>query len=114
MSASEFYPSEATDPIVVHPQETTQQKVDRLEPLFLRLQRRLQQRSAEKYKPFFVKVVEEKPDKYIGGEYRAYEKYKGQMEQQFNANEVDDFARNPGKAKLYFAVCYLEGTSWNQ
>ncbi|KAG6986622.1 structure-specific endonuclease subunit SLX1 [Physcia stellaris] len=71
-----------------------------------------------KGKPFYIKVLGNKPGLFAGDSYKEWTQYIWEMENQFDMNQVDDSAKNPDKVKLSFAVTFLKrGSSaqllWN-
>ena len=66
------------------------------------------QAPAPKEKPFYIKVMGDKPGLFAGDSYKEWTQYVWEMENQFDMNQVDDYAKNPDKAKLSFAVTFLK------
>ena len=63
---------------------------------------------APKEKPFYIKIMRNKLGLFSEDSYAKWTQYVWEMKNQFDMNQVDDYAKNPDKVKLSFAVIFLK------
>ena len=66
------------------------------------------QASVIREKPFYIKVMSDKPELFSGNSYKEWTQYVWKMENQFDMNQMNDYVKNFDKVKLFFAVIFLK------
>ena len=76
------------------------------------------QTSASKKKPFYIKIMKNKPELFVENSYKEWIQYVWEMKNQFDMNQMNDYVKNFDKTKLFFVVIFLKRESiaqllWN-